>query len=321
MNWSNELTSLHAIDSHTAGEPTRVVVSGVPEPNGKTLLEKRAFMQAELDWVRTATVCEPRGHDAVVGALLCQPERATSLIGVIFFNNVGYLNGCIHGTIGVAQTLQHLGRIGAGEYDFDTPAGVVTVSLEADGSVRVTNVRSFRHLNDMQVTIQGRATLQGDVAWGGNWFFLTDAPADLPICFDNLEKLTAYAWEIRQALRIQGITGLQEAEIDHIELFGPSDHPQQADCKNFVLCPGKAYDRSPCGTGTSAKLACLYDAGFLKPGAIWRQAGILDTVFCGSVEPHPAGGVIPTIIGRAYVTAETTLLIDPLDIFRFGIVS
>lgn len=312
---------LRVIDSHTGGEPTRVVIGGVPEPAGATMAEKRAAFQREFDWLRSAAVCEPRGHEAMVGAMLTEATSDDCVAGVIFFNNVGCLNGCIHGTIGVAVTLLHMGKIGAGDHRLDTPVGEVTVRVSGDGSVTVRNVPSYRKDAAVEIEVPGFGTVTGDIAWGGNWFFLADAPVGVPLDLHHLEELTDYAWAIRQALPGQGITGADGAEIDHVELFGPPADPAVADSKNFVLCPGKAYDRSPCGTGTSAKLACLHARGLLHPGQIWRQAGILDTVFEGLVEPLEDGRVIPTVTGSASITAEAELIIDPSAPFAFGIPS
>lgn len=316
---STAIKKISVIDSHTGGEPTRVVVSGVSEPAGATMAEKRLVFQREMDGIRSATVCEPRGHEAMVGALLCEPITPGCVTGVIFFNNVDVLNGCVHATMGVAVTLLHMGRIGAGEHSFDTPTGVVKVRVSASGEVTVTNVRSYRYQTGVKVEVPGFAPVTGDIAWGGNWFFLTDPPAGLLVEADNIDSLTNYSWKLRKQLSLQGITGREGAEIDHIELFGAPADPNLADSKNFVLCPGKAYDRSPCGTGTSAKLACLHAAGKLKPGDIWRQAGILDTVFQGSVETAPEGGVHPTVTGSAHITAEASLLIDTTAPFAYGI--
>ena len=310
---------LRVIDSHTAGEPTRVVVAGAPEPAGATIAEKREAFHRELDWLRTAVVCEPRGHEAMVGALLCEPEHEGSVAGVIFFNNVGCLNGCLHGTMGVAVTLLHQGVIGLGEHQLDTPVGPVTIVVTEGGTVTVRNVRSYRSAKDVSVEVPGFGEVVGDVAWGGNWFFLTTAPAGLAVDFANLEELTDYSWAVRQALEAQGVTGDDGGEIDHVEVFGPPSESGHSDSRNFVLCPGKAYDRSPCGTGTSAKLACLHADGTLAPGDVWRQAGILDTVFAGVVEPHEDGGIIPAVTGRACITMEAEILIDPADPFAFGI--
>lgn len=316
---NNQPTIIEAIDSHTGGEPTRLIVSGAPEPQGATMIERRDWLAREADWMRSASVCEPRGHDAMVGALLCEPVEPTCVAGIIFFNNVGYLNGCIHGTIGVAATLVHMGRIGPGLHRLDTPAGVVSVTVSDGGRVTVRNVRSYRHRENVSVEVPGYGSVVGDIAWGGNWFFLIQAPDDVEVSFGRIEELTQFTWAVRKALEAAGITGANGMEIDHVEVFGPPADAATADSRNFVLCPGKAYDRSPCGTGTSAKLACLRASGKLSPGQTWRQAGILDTVFEGSVEPAPEGGVIPTVRGSAHVTAEVKLIIDHNAPFAHGI--
>jgi 4-hydroxyproline epimerase len=312
---------IQVIDSHTGGEPTRVIVGGAEEPAGTTMMEKRASFGRDCDWLRTASVCEPRGHDAVVGAMLCEPVADDCVAGVIFFNNAGCLNGCLHGTMGVAVTLAHMGKIGPGQHRIDTPTGVVTVAVSDGGMVTVRNVPSYRFRSEVAVEMAGYGSVSGDVAWGGNWFFLAEAPDESVIEHSRVEELTAFCWALRQAVAAAGITGDKGGEIDHIEVFGKPSDPAQADSKNFVLCPGKAYDRSPCGTGTSAKLACLYADGKLAPGDRWRQAGILDTVFEGQIEicPENDKAVIPVVSGSAFVTAEADLLIDPSAPFAFGI--
>jgi 4-hydroxyproline epimerase len=252
----------------------------------------------------------------MVGALLCEPAEADCVAGVIYFNNVGYLGMCGHGTIGVVATLAYLGKIKAGEYRIDTPCGVVTTMLHDDGQVSVRNVRSYRYAKAVAVDVAGHGVVQGDIAWGGNWFFLVnDHPMEL--AFDKLEELTEYTWAIRRALEHNRITGAGGAEIDHIELFAPSTIPG-VNSKNFVLCPGKAYDRSPCGTGTSAKLACLHEDGKLRPGEVWRQESIVGSVFEGSVEVID-GELFPTIKGSAFVNGEAELILDQRDPFCMGI--
>lgn len=309
---------LRVIDSHTEGEPTRVVIEGGPNLGSGTVTEKARRLREEHDWLRSAVCNEPRGHEAMVGALLVEPHEPDCCCGVIFFNNVSTLNMCIHGTIGLAVTLAHLGRIGPGEHRIDTPVGVVVARLDTDGSVTVANVPSYRLATEVPVEVPGWGTVRGDISWGGNWFFLIEEQGPA-VEFANLEALTAFTWAVRQALEAQGITGAGGMEIDHIESFGPPSDPQRADSRNFVLCPGKAYDRSPCGTGTSAKLASLHAAGKLRPGQVWRQASILDTVFEGSVEELPDGKVLPRVTGRAWVNGESAYYFDPSDPFRHGI--
>ena len=311
-------SAIQIIDSHTEGEPTRVVISGGPDLGSGTMAEKSKRLREQHDWLRSAVCNEPRGHDAMVGALICEPSEPDCVCGVIFFNNLSTLNMCIHGTIGLAVTLAHLGKIGVGSHRIDTPVGVVVATLNPDGSVQVANVPSYRKQAGVPVEIPGYGTIHGDIAWGGNWFFLIENQGP-EVKFSNLETLLDFTCLVRQELEKQGITGDDGMEIDHIEVFGPPSDPALADSRNFVLCPGNAYDRSPCGTGTSAKLACLHAAGKLKPGEIWRQASILNTVFEGQVELLANGDMIPTVTGRAWVNGESTYHFHPADPFRFGI--
>ncbi len=313
------LKRLRVIDSHTGGEPTRVVIEGGPDWGNVTMAEGRALLQSEDDWLRTAVVLEPRGSDAVVGALLCQSSDPACDAGVIYFNNKGYINMCVHGTIGLAVTLAWLGRLDdRGEARIETPVGVVTATRHDDGRVTVANVPSYRSLKDLRLEVPGYGEVGADVAWGGNWFLLVH-DHDLEVRFDNIPELTAFALAARQALERDGIRGSDGLEIDHIEIFADAPPGLEADSQNFVLCPGGAYDRSPCGTGTSAKLACLHAAGKLKEGEVWRQAGIVGSVFEGSVALDEEGRLIPSITGSAYVNGESTLILDPADPFRHGI--
>jgi 4-hydroxyproline epimerase len=311
---------LRVVDSHTGGEPTRVLVSGGPDLGGGSVAAQKERFEKEFDWVRSACVNEPRGHEAMVGAMLCEPSEANCAAGVIFFNNVGCLHGCVHGTIGVAVTLAHLGRIWPGQHRIETPVGVVTVDLQDHGRVTVANVPSYRLAKGLVVEVPGWGMVKGDVAWGGNWFFLIENQGP-EVAIGKLEELTDFTWAVRRELERAGVTGADGALIDHVEVFGPPADPEVADSRNFVLCPGKAYDRSPCGTGVSAKLACLHADGKLAAGAVWRQASILDIVFEGSVEPQDDGRVIPRVTGSAHVNGEAELILDPDDPFRHGISS
>jgi 4-hydroxyproline epimerase len=304
------------IDSHTGGEPTRVVIAGGPELGSGTLAERRNILREKYDWFRSAVVNEPRGSDVLVGALLSEPVDPNCVAGVIFFNNVGYLGMCGHGTIGLAVTLGHLGRIGPGSHRLETPVGTVLFEYEGGNYVSVENVPSYRLAADVTVPVEGIGPITGDVAWGGNWFFLVEKHGQ-ELELANVDRLTDFTWRIRQALRQNRVTGANGEEIDHIELFGPPRDPT-AHSRNFVLCPGKAYDRSPCGTGTSAKLACLIADGKLKEGQVWRQESILGSVFEGSVR-LVGEQIIPRIKGTAFIVAEGTLLLDPADPFRTGI--
>ena len=308
---------INAIDSHTGGEPTRVVIDGFPHLGAGTMAERLHIFKRDHDHLRTAIIREPRGHDAVVGALLCDPVDPNCTAGVIFFNNVGYLGMCGHGTIGLVKTLEHMGRISAGTHKIETPVGTVEAELSLDGMVMITNVPSYRHAKDVavEVEVDEYGTVTGDVAYGGNWFFLV-GDHSLKLELKNLEELTNFSIRIREALVKNNITGADGAEIDHIELFSPTP---TADSRNFVLCPGVEYDRSPCGTGTSAKLACLYSDGKLDEGQTWRQESIIGSVFEGTVKVTD-DKIIPSIRGSAFVTAEIELILDSDDPFCYGII-
>lgn len=307
---------VRVIDSHTGGEPTRVVLSGSPDLGDGPLAERLERFRTEHDTFRSAVVNEPRGSDVMVGALLCEPMDPTCAAGVIFFNNVGFLGMCGHGTIGLVATLSFLKRIAPGDHRLETPVGTVTAILHPDGKVTVNNIASYRLASNVEVEVPGYGAVRGDVAWGGNWFFLVREHS-LELSLKNIEQLTNFTWAVRQSLNRHGITGAGQQEIDHIELFGPSSSPS-VDSKNFVLCPGKAYDRSPCGTGTSAKLACLYADGKLREGQVWKQESIVGSVFEGSISVRD-GKVYPSIKGSAFVNAEAELVLDPQDPFCAGI--
>ncbi|HET8546712.1 MAG TPA: 4-hydroxyproline epimerase [Bryobacteraceae bacterium] len=305
------------IDSHTAGEPTRIVIAGAPDLGSGSMADRLARFRETYDEFRSAVVNEPRGSDVLVGALLCEPADPGAAAGVIFFNNVGYLGMCGHGTIGLIVTLAHMGRIEPGTHRVETPVGTVSATLHESGEVTVENVPSYRLASGVPVRVAGYGVFTGDVAWGGNSFYLV-AEHGQAIRFENIETLTDCTWKIRQALAASGVTGRDGQEIDHIELFGPPELAD-ADSKNFVLCPGKAYDRSPCGTGTSAKLACLAADGRLAEGKPWRQESIVGSMFTGSYRRLANGCVLPSITGSAWVNSEATLILNPDDPFCMGI--
>lgn len=305
---------IQIIDSHTGGEPTRIVISGGPDLGRGTVAEQLKVFCEQHDRFRSAVVNEPRGSDVLVGAMLVEPADKSCVTGVIFFNNVGPLQMCGHGTIGLVVTLAHLGRIRPGEHRIETCVGVVTATLHDDGSVSVSNVPSYRKVKGAVVDVPGAGKIRGDVAWGGNWFFLVEEHGE-ELALKNVERLTDLSWRIRQAVNAQGFP-----EVDHVELFGP---PQSkgGHSRNFVLCPGKAYDRSPCGTGTSAKLACLAADGKLAEGHAWVQESIIGSAFTGRFKwvNREKGEVVPVITGTAFVNAEATLLLDEKDPFCWGI--
>jgi 4-hydroxyproline epimerase len=299
------------------------VLSGLPDLGSGPLTVRLERLRRDHDRYRRAILCEPRGSEVLVGAFVLDPVDPACAAGVIFFNNAGYLGMCGHGAIGVAVTLAHLGLIGIGEHSIETPVGAVRIQLHSGNRVTIRNVPSYRYRAGVVVQVPGYGTVTGDVAWGGNWFFLAGDPS-FTLTLDQVEPLAAFTWEIRRALTAAGVTGANGAEIDHIEIITAAHDPANHS-RNFVLCPGKAYDRSPCGTGTSAKMACLAADGRLKAGEIWRQEGILGTVFEGryhiydSPSPTDAPRITPTVTGSAYVTGESTLIFDPADPFRLGV--
>ena len=309
---------MRVIDSHTEGEPTRVIIEGGPELGTGSMRQRIARFAEDFDPVRRAVILEPRGSDALVGAMLVEPSRADCAAGVLFFNNTGYLGMCGHGSIGVAVTLAYLGRIKRGITKLETPVGVVAVELIDDNTVTVENVPSYRHAQDVNVDVPGLGSVTGDIAWGGNWFFLVkNAPCPLDLAHER--ELTGAALSIQHALREQGITGRDGGEIDHVEFFSPPASTD-ADSRNFVLCPGGAYDRSPCGTGTSAKLACLAADGALPPGTDWIQESVIGSRFSARYRVNSDGEIIPSITGRAFICAESTLIRQTGDPFANGIV-
>ncbi len=305
------------VDSHTGGEPTRLVLNGGPDLGSGSMPVRLARFRTRFDNFRSAIVNEPRGSDAIVGALLCEPPDSSCDAGVIFFNNVGYIGMCGHGTIGLVATLAHLGRIPPGPLRIATPVGIVSAESHGAGEVTVRNVPSYRAAKDVVVDVQGYGSITGDIAWGGNWFFLAKTRSPVELSLHNVEELRRLAWSIRQALVRQGITGAEGSEIDHIEIFSTPSN-DRAHSRNFVLCPGKSYDRSPCGTGTSAKMACLFADGLLKPGEVWKQESITGSLFEARIE-IVGGQVIPFIRGSAFITAQSELVLDERDPFCWGI--
>jgi len=305
------------IDSHTEGEPTRVIVEGGPDLGSGSMQDRIERLAKEHDYLRKTVILEPRGSNALVGALLVEPTRDDCAAGILFFNNTGYLGMCGHGTIGTAVTLAYMGKIGPGVSKFETPVGVVAVDLIDANTVTVKNVASYRYKSDVSVDVPDYGSVTGDIAWGGNWFFLAkDTP--YPIKLANERALTDAALKLQLALRDQGITGQDGGEIDHIEFFSEA---QSADgnSRSFVLCPGGAYDRSPCGTGTSAKIACLAEAGVLAPDTDWVQESVIGSRFVARYSLNEQNEIIPSITGRAFICSEGTLVQQPNDPFAEGI--
>lgn len=315
------MQTIRVIDSHTGGEPTRIIVDGGPDLGSGPLRQRLNIFRDQFDDIRSAVINEPRGSDVLVGGLLCKPTDPTCAAGIIFFNNTGYLHMCGHGTIGLMVTLHWMKQLGPGSHRIETPVGVVTATLLDNHRVSVQNVSSYRTRESVAVDVPGHGTVTGDISWGGNWFFLvSDHGQDLQLA--KWKQLSEFTLKIRDALEQNGITGEDGGEIDHIELFGPPTHAN-SDSRNFVMCPGGAYDRSPCGTGTSAKLACLAADEKLAAGSVWRQESIVGSIFEGSWRPDEnsahKNAIIPTITGSAWITGESSLILQASDPFRAGI--
>ena len=311
---SNTIQTIRVLDSHTGGEPTRLVLEGFPDLGNASMAERLEILRDQFDHYREAVILEPRGNDVLVGALLCPPRNPQATAGVIFFNNKGYLGMCGHGTIGLMASLRHLKRIEAGEHLIETPVGDITTTVHEDGSISLKNVPAYRYQKAVTVNVPSIGEVTGDIAWGGNWFFLVDKHF-VDIKLENVKILSDITIKIMEALEAQGITGKNGQIIDHIELF--EDSPT-ANSRSFVMCPGGAYDRSPCGTGTSAKVACLVADGKLQEGEIWIQESVIGSQFQASFE-RDGDKVTPIIRGTAYISGDNTLILDPNDPFCYGI--
>jgi 4-hydroxyproline epimerase len=307
---------IEVIDSHTGGEPTRLVLDGWPQPEGNSMQERLEFLRTQHDTLRQAVICEPRGHNAIIGALLTPPVNPESVTGVIFFNDVGYLGMCGHALIGTVATLKWLGTIDVGEVQIDTPAGIVKATIDEEGNILLANVESYLYKKDISLEVPGIGTVTGDISYGGNWFFLANSVKQ-EIQLSNIDELMATSKLIRTALWEAGHTGTDGAMVDHVEFFSAPDN-EKADSKNFVLCPGNAYDRAPCGTGTSAKMATLHARGLLAEGQTWIQEGITGSLYEGRLEMVD-GTLTPFIRSKAFVTSRSTLILNQNDPFCWGI--
>jgi 4-hydroxyproline epimerase len=305
------------VDSHTEGEPTRTIFDAGLDLGSGSLAEKAEVFEKNYRDFCGSVLKEPRGNDAYVGALVVDSEESDCAAGVIFFNTVQNLGMCGHGTIGLSATMAHMGLIKPGHHKFETPVGKVAINLKTPNRVSVTNIESYRLLKNVLIEIPSYGPLTGDVAWGGNWFFLVkESPIDIKL--ENLRELTDLSLQIRKALEIKGITGTQGAWIDHIELYGASESTE-ANSRSFVLVPSGSYDRSPCGTGCSAKMACLAADGAWPAGKIWIQESVIGSTYALVYEQGQNGRVIVTIEGTAFVTAQVTLIFESQDPFRLGI--
>ena len=306
------MRTFRVIDSHTGGEPTRTIVEGGPRLIGDSIVEQLADMRENHDGFRRAIVNEPRGSEVMVGAYLTQALDPDNHCGIIFFNNVGYLGMCGHGTIGVVATLAYLGKLTTGVHRFETVSGTVSATLHADSTVTIENVPSYRSHKAVELEVDGIGKLKADIAYAGNWFCLVEAPDR-----DDLDRPVSELLELSS--RILTACRRSFPEVDHVELFGPAK-TDSANSRNFVLCPGGMYDRSPCGTGTSAKLACLAADEKLAEGEVWIQESIIGSTFQASFRwlDRQSGRVVPKITGQAFVNADGQVIVDERDPFAWG---
>lgn len=308
---------MHIVDSHTGGEPTRVILEGGPDLGSGSLAERAARLEAEHSDFCHSIMLEPRGQVAMVGALLVEPTDPECTVGVIYIDAGAVLGMCGHGTIGLAVTLAHIGRIGVGTHKIETPVGIVEVTLNDANTVTVKNIESRRIQHAVSVDVDGLGKVMGDVAYGGNWFFIVD-PSPVPVATDNLRELTEMSIAIREAAISQGVGDGKDHLIDHV-IFQDASPKEHIHSRNFVLCPDDAYDRSPCGTGSSARLACLAADGALAPGTEIIQESVIGSSYRLSYQPGENGGIIPSITGQAFVMAESHLMFDENDPFKNGI--
>jgi len=305
------------IDSHTGGEPTRVIIDGGPDLGSGPISERARLLETKHDKFCRSVLCEPRGYDAMVGALIVTPVEKNCLTGVIFFNTSQNLGMCGHATVGLLVTLYYLGKISVGNYKIETPVGIISAQLHDPNTVSVINVESYRYKKGVSIQVEQYGEITGDIAWGGNWFFLVNN-SPISVQFENIDKLLNFTSSIKSALKQQHITAPDSSEIDHIELFGESLN-EKAHSKNFVLCSSGDYDRSPCGTGCSAKLACLAEERLWPENKKWIQEGIIGSLYSTHYSWSTGGNIIPTITGKAFVTSEATLQFNPLDPYKHGI--
>jgi 4-hydroxyproline epimerase len=308
------------VDSHTIGEPTRLVlddafVAGLDLGTG-SVFSRREVFRSRYDDVRRALVTDPRGVEAMVGVILVPPADPTCDLGAFYFNRVGYLDMCGHATIGLAVSLGHTGRITPGPFRMETPAGVVGVEWHGGSDASFQSVTPRRIHRGLSIRCPDGSIVTGDVATSGLWFFIC-RDHGLPVVPEAIPQLLERSWAIRRSLGAAGVTGDTGEVIDHIVLMGPPLDPANS-ARNFVLCPDGAFDRSPCGTATSALVGCLHEDVQLAEGAVWRQESILGGLYEASVRTQ-AGVLVPTVRGRAWITAEATLQFSADDPYRAGL--
>ncbi|MTK11153.1 MAG: proline racemase [Clostridiaceae bacterium] len=328
--------TIFAIDSHTMGEPTRIVVGGVPNIPGKTMPEKKAYLEEHLDWVRTAIMLEPRGHNDMFGSIVTQPTTEEADLGIIFMDGGGYLNMCGHGSIGASTVAVETGMVPAVEpvthLTLEAPAGLVKASVKVENGkakeVSIINVPAFLYKRDVEVDVPGIGKVTMDISFGGSFFAIVKAEnLGLEISPASAQKLIEVGMNVIKAvneqIEIQHPTLPHIKTVDLCEIYGPAKSAD-ATMQNAVVFGQGQLDRSPCGTGTSAKMATLYAKGLLKMKEDFIYESIIQTKFKGRVLEETKVGdydaIIPEITGAAYITGHNQFFIDPEDPVKYGFV-
>jgi len=323
------------IDGHTCGNPVRLVAGGGPLLRGSTMMERRAHFLAEYDWIRTGLMFEPRGHDVMSGSILYPPTREDCDVAILFIETSGCLPMCGHGTIGTVTMAIENGLVKPktpGVLRLDTPAGLVTAEYRQEGDyveeVRITNVPSFLYAEGLTVECPDLGEISVDVAYGGNFYAIVEPQANYRDMADySAGQLIAWSPVVRQRLNekysFEHPVNPAINRLSHMLWTGAPTHPD-ADARNAVFYGDKAIDRSPCGTGTSARMAQLHAKGRLKAGEDFVHESIIGSLFKGRVEREVSvankPAIIPSIGGWARQTGFNTIFIDDRDPFAHGFV-
>jgi len=333
MNFSK---SIHAIDSHTMGESTRIIISGMPIIPGKTMAEKKEYLEKNLDYLRTAVMHEPRGHKDMFGSIITSTTSPEADLGIIFMDGGGYLNMCGHGSIGAATVAVETGMVEVHEpitnIVLEAPAGLVKAQVKVEHGkakeVSVVNVPSFLYKRDLQVEVPDIGKVTFDISFGGSFFALVkDSELKVQIEPKNANIISERAMKLRdiinKEIKVQHPTQPHIKTVDLVEVYG-DPKSQDANYQNVVIFGSGQVDRSPCGTGTCAKMAALYAKGELKINEVFVYESIINTKFKGRVLEETLVGefkaIIPEITGSAFITGFNHFVIDEDDPVKYGFV-
>ena len=323
--------NIYAVDTHTEGQPTRIIISGLPKIKGSTMIERKNYLQKNYDFIRKSLLHEPRGHKDMFGAIITPPIHEEADFGIIFIDDGGYLDMCGHGTIGVMTAAVETGLVKpvepVNEVNVDTPAGLIKGKAKVKGKyveeVTIKNVPSFLYKKNVKIHVDEIGKIKVDISYGGNFFALVDADEiKIPIELKNIEKLTKIGLEIRDKINKKVKVKHPTQDITSVDLVEIYKHKGKNRCKNVVIFGAGQFDRSPCGTGTSAKLADLYTRGEIKENEVFINESITGSVFKGKIVGFTKVGkfnaVIPEITGRAWITGFNHYVIDPKDPLKYG---